>query len=99
MLRFIAEQGQTLYMELGYNDENDTLITPDTFEAVVTEQATNTIVQTITTYDVISVGTLGILIDTSTWNVGRHFVNCKATKGTYHQEDVFSIDIQNHEGK
>jgi hypothetical protein len=99
MLKYIAEQGQSLAFYLDYTDIDGKPLTPETFGAVVTEEATNTIVQTVSQYDIPTVGTIRVLIDTQNLNVGRHFINFKATNGTYKQEDVVLLDIQNHEGK
>ena len=99
MLKYIAEQGQTLAFYLDYTGLDKSPLTPETFEAVVTEEATNTIVQTVSQYDTPSVGTIRVLIDTENFNVGRHFINFKAVNGEYHQEDVILLDIQNHEGQ
>ena len=99
MLKYITEQGQTLAFYLDYTDLDKSPLTPETFEAVVTEEATNTIVQTVSQYDIPTVGTVRVLIDTQSLNVGRHFINFKAVNGVYHQEDVVLLDIQNHEGQ
>jgi hypothetical protein len=99
MLKYIAEQGRTLAFYLDCTDLDKNPLTPNTFEAVVTEEATNTIVQTVSQYDIPIVGTIRVLIDTQNLNVGRHFINFKATNGTYKQEDVVLLDIQNHEGR
>ncbi|WP_036226485.1 hypothetical protein [Mesoaciditoga lauensis] len=99
MLKYIVEQGQTVSLYLDYSDKDKNPITPDSFEATITEQATDTKVQTITNYDVIETGSLKVMIDTQNLNAGRHFINLKASLGNYHEEDVIVLDIQNHEGK
>lgn len=99
MLRYVVEQGQTKGIKLYYTDISDNPTTPTTFQAIVTEQATDTVVKTISEYDVLDTGTIAVYIDTQDLNVGRHFITFKATMGDYQQEDVVVFDIQNHEGK
>jgi len=98
MLKFTAEQGQTMYFELAYADIDGNPSTPDSLTTTVTELKTNQIVKTLTNFDVLSEGNVGILLDTADLNVGRHYVNFHAIKGPYHQEDVLTLDVQNHEG-
>lgn len=94
----IAEKGQTKELEIDYRDQNGNPLAPDTFEAVITEAATDIVVATITDHTVSESGSIIVDIPTSFLNVGRHFINIKATHQDYHQENVVMLDIHDHEG-
>ena len=95
----VVEKGKTVEIELTFTDDKGNQVNPDAFEAVITEQKTNSVVKTIPEYTVVDIGVYRFLINTVDFDPGWYYINVKASRGNYTQEKAGLLIVQNHEGQ